>query len=257
MIYLFIYFSIILFYFCITIIYYIVEVVGISYIINKLKSENNQKLIIISVIVLISLVVINYVKGISENKIVSNINTISRQKFSKGIIDRYKESYKDIQIGNVISRILVATLEYRFGFVLFMKVIFPSILVLLICIIIIFQLNTHLAYLMLAAFVTMFIISYFGYKRIAIQKVKLDEIYYLNFDSMVNKYNNLFNSYINNEMINDKEVLNTQQKNYGNTLLDADNEMNNTTTALRANLCFFLFMIYIIYFMFHLLTTTL
>jgi len=234
-----------LFYFIITLIYYVVEVVGISYIINKLKTadNNNQKLIIISAIVLISLVGINYVKGLSENKIVSNINSISRQKFLKGIIDRYKESYKDIQIGNVISRILNVTLEYRFGFILFMKVIFPSIIVLLICIIIIFQLHKNVAFLLFACLFFMVILSYYGYRKIAFKKINQEEIFYKNYDSMVNKYNNLFNSYINNEMVNDKEVLSTQQTNYSNTLLDADNAGNNNTTVLRANLCLFLFLI--------------
>ena len=130
--------TLIFFYFSLTIIYYILEVVGITYVISNLTSIN-KKILLISVLVLSLLVIINFLKGISENKISSGINAYSRQKIFNGIIEKYKESYTDIKIGNVISRVFAATLEFRFGFILFMKVIFPTLLVLLICSIILLK----------------------------------------------------------------------------------------------------------------------
>ena len=67
-------------YFFTSIIYYILEVMGISYIVTNLNKVN-KALIIRSVIILILLVVINYTKGLSGNMISSGINSYSRQKF--------------------------------------------------------------------------------------------------------------------------------------------------------------------------------
>ena len=229
-------------YFFTSIIYYILEVMGISYIVTNLNKVN-KALIIRSVIILILLVVINYTKGLSGNMISSGINSYSRQKFLKAIIDKYKESFKDIRIGNFISRIFLVTLEYRFGFILFLKVIFPSILVMIICTAVIYKTDKNISLILCMCMLSMFILSYYGSKKISTSKINQEEIYYNDFDNLINKYNNLLNSYINNEVVNDKKILGTQQKGYSRVMLNADNEMNINTTILRGNLVIFLFAI--------------
>jgi ABC-type multidrug transport system fused ATPase/permease subunit len=236
-------FILILFYFVVTILYYLLEVGGITYIISNLNSLN-RKIMIISFLLLSLLVSINYLKGISENKISSGINSYSRQKIFNGIIERYKESYTDIKIGNVISRVFATTLEFRFGFILFMKVIFPTLLVLLICSIIIFKINKNIGFILLVCIGITIILSKIGYNKIAQKKINQEITFYQNFDNLVNKYNNLMNSYINNKTKYEKENTTMKEKKYGNKLLDADNEMIKNTVFLRINLCLFMFFIF-------------
>lgn len=234
-------------YFILTISYYFVEVGGITYIISNLNSIN-KNIVIISIVILSSLVILNYIKGVTENKISSGINSYSRQKILNGIIERYKESYTDIKIGNVISRVFSATLEFRFGFILFMKVIFPTFLVLLITSSVIFKLNKSIGILLFVCIIITILLSFIGYKKVSNKKINQELVFYNNFDNLVNKYNNLMNSYINNETDKDKQNTTERETNYGSKLLDADNEMIRNTTFLRLNLCVFIFIIiYCIY----------
>ena len=237
----------IIFYLFMTIFYYLIEVGGITYVVSNL-SNINKNIIIKSLILLSLLVSINYFKGLSENKISSGINAYSRQKILNGIIERYKESYTDIKIGNVISRVFASTLEFRFGFILFMKVIFPTLLVLLICSTFIYRVNKNIGVILFICTGITLILSKIGYNKISKKKINQEILFYSNFDNLVNKYNNLMNSYINNKTESEKRNTTQKENNYGNKLLDADNEMIINTPFLRFNL--FLFIFFIIYYVY-------
>lgn len=232
-------------FFIITIIYFSLEVVGISYVINSVLKKPTSIIIICSVILFLLLCFFNYLKGLLENWMSMKIRESSRIKFLNGIIDRFNESYKDIKIGDTINRILSSTLEYSFGFNLFIKTIFPKFLIMFICCVTIFFIDKYLSGIFILSSLSLIFVSYYTLGMISKAKNKLERFYYQEFDDLSNKYNNLLNSYINNENTNEKNRLIKQQKNYSKILLKADSTLNNNTSILKVTLSFFLILVFI------------
>ena len=236
--------TLLLSYTLITIIYYLVEVVGISYIVNNLKDKKTYKrLKKVSLVILLCVAIFFYIKGMVENKLSSALSLNSRQKLFTSIIDRYKESYKDIKIGGVVTRIYNITYDFRLAILNFLKYIFPTMLVLLISVALVFRVDKKVGYLLAACLFTTCIICYYGYLNIRESKRVLENSFYRNIDSLVNKYQNLLNSYINNETVHDKKRVTTQQANYSKDILRSENDNVINTSLLRANLCIFFFLI--------------
>ena len=238
-------------FFIITIIYFSIEVVGISYIINCVLKKPTLRVIIYSVILFISLCLFNYFKGLLENWMSMKIRESSRIKLLNGIIDRFNESYKDIKIGDTISRIMSTTLEYSFAFNLFIKTIFPRFLIMFICCVTIFFIDKYLSGIFILSSLSLLAVSFFTLEMISRSKDKLEKTYYREFDDLSNKYNNLLNSYINNENNNEKNRLINQQKKYSQILLKSDSSLNNNTSILKAVLSFFLILIIVYIFYYH------
>ena len=132
-------------FFLVTIIYFCIETIGISYIINQVMKKPDYKLIISSIVLLLSLVIFNALRNLLENIVSVKLRTSSRVKFLNGIIDRFHESYKDVKIGDTVSRIMSVTLEFAFGFNLFIKILFPRIVTMIICCVAIFFINKTLS----------------------------------------------------------------------------------------------------------------
>lgn len=238
-------------FFIITIIYFSIEVIGISYIINSVLKKPTFIMIIYSVILFLFLCLFNYFKGLLENWMSMKIRESSRIKLLNGIIDRFNESYKDIKIGDTINRIMSSTLEYSFGFNLFIKTIFPRFLIMLICCITIFFIDKYLSGIFILSSLSLLLASFFTLEMISKSKDKLEKTYYQEFDDLSNKYNNLLNSYINNENTNEKNRLINRQKAYSKILLKTDTSLNTNTSILKAILSFFLILVIIYIYHYH------
>lgn len=236
-------------FFIITIIYFCIEIIGISYIINQVLKTPNYQLIFTSIVILISLCLFNVMKGFLENLISSKLRCSSRIKLLNGVIDRFKESYKDVKIGDTVTRIMSVTLEFVFGFNLFIKIILPRVITMTICCVAIFLVHKVLSIFFIITLILMIISSFFCMGTIFRAKEISENTYYLNFDKLSNNYNNLLNTYINNEADNQKKSIVKQQNHYCNKVLISDNTLLLNTSILKVILSLFLLgtIIYIYY----------
>lgn len=236
-------------FFIITIIYFCIEIIGISYLINQVLKTPNYQLIFTSIVILISLCLFNVMKGFLENLISSKLRCSSRIKLLNGVIDRFKESYKDVKIGDTVTRIMSVTLEFVFGFNLFIKIILPRVITMTICCVAIFLVHKVLSIFFIITLILMIISSFFCMGTIFRAKEISENTYYLNFDKLSNNYNNLLNTYINNEADNQKKSIVKQQNHYCNKVLISDNTLLLNTSILKVILSLFLLgtIIYIYY----------
>lgn len=233
----------------VTIIYFCFEVIGISYIVQQLMKKPDYKLIINSIVLLLSLVIFNALRSFLENIVSVKLRISSRVKFLNGIIDRFNESYKDIKIGDTVSRIMAVTLDFAFGFNLFIKIMIPRIVTMIICCTAIFFINKALSIILIVNLLSMIIFCYSIFGLISREKKKAEDTYYSQFDQLSNKYNNLLNTYINNESSNLKNNITKLQDIYSKKVFKADNTLVLNTSILKFILSFFLVMsvIYISY----------
>lgn len=236
-------------FFIITIIYFCIEIIGISYLINQVLKTPNYQLVFTSIVILISLCLFNVMKGFLENLISSKLRCSSRIKLLNGVIDRFKESYKDVKIGDTVTRIMSVTLEFVFGFNLFIKIILPRVITMTICCVAIFLVHKVLSIFFIITLILMIISSFFCMGTIFRAKEISENTYYLNFDKLSNNYNNLLNTYINNEADNQKKSIVKQQNHYCNKVLISDNTLLLNTSILKVILSLFLLgtIIYIYY----------
>ena len=237
----------ILLFILITVIYYLIEVLGISYILDNLFTKSNN-LIYLSLFVFISLIILTYIRSRLQNTIEEEISSKNRIKYLNKILDRYSESFKDIKIGNTINRILIVTLEFSLGLVILMKNILPQLLIMTISVIYLMKLNISIGSVILICFLNIIPITVFNIKKITSQMGNLENQYYNNIDKLNNKFNNLFNSYINNEVDNDKQNIFKIQDTLKETALDASFYGVLNTTMLIANISVFILAIIVFLF---------
>ena len=109
--------TLLLSYTLITIIYYLVEVVGISYIVNNLKDKKTYKRLKKVSLVILLCELYFYIKVV-ENKLSSALSLNSRQNYLLALLIDTR-SYKDIKIGGVVTRIYNITYDFRLVFLIF------------------------------------------------------------------------------------------------------------------------------------------
>ena len=238
----------ILFFIIFTFFYYILEVVGIGFILSKLNSKINQQYVIYFLILSLVLVISTYIRGYLESKLSSDIATFSRKKFFKGLLQRYKTNYQDLNIGKSINRIFAVTLEYRFAVINFFKLTLPCIFILLLTTGIILKLNLHIGLFLLGCLFIAFLITIREYNIISKHKISQEKFFYNSFDNLNDQVNNLMNSYLNNENKNEQNRINDDQDKYKEKVFNAENSVNYINTYLTFNLMIFLsFIVYYFY----------
>ena len=231
-----------------TFIYYILEVVGIGFILSKLNNKINQQYVIYFLVLSFVLVVFTYIRGYLESKLSSDIATFSRKKFFKGLLQKYKTNYQDLNIGNSINRIFAVTLEYRFAVINFFKLTLPCIFVLILTTGIILKINFKIGLLLLACLFVAILITCREYKIINSHKISQEKFFYNSFNSLTDQVNNLMNSYLNNENKNEQNKIEDDQDKYKEKVFNAENSVNYINTYLMFNLMVFLsFIIYYFY----------
>ena len=216
------------------IIFSIIETLGLSYLLNKITPEKKDlKYLYYLIIYFIIIIIVNHIINSLTNKILSDITDNSRTKFFHAIINKYSSSYKDIKIGDVINRIINSTLELKFFILDLFTQIIPNIIVMLCIVIIIFVLiSKKIALILFICLLISFFLIYFEGYKIILLKAKQEENFYKVMDDLNNKYNNLLNTYINNENENEKINIKLKQDKYGKISKDVQNKNITLSTYL-------------------------
>ena len=231
-----------------TLVYYIIEVIGIGYIVSQLSGKIDKNFILYFIILSIIIIILTYIKGLFVAKVASEVTTFSRNKFFRALLNRYGTSYQDMNIGNTINRIFAVTLEYRFAVINFFNITLPSIFVLLITSCVIFKLNFYVGLLLFICLFFNLIITYKEYDNISRKKIEQEIHFYDTFNSLTDQINNLMNSYLNNETNNEQNKITDRQNSYKQKVFDSENSVNFINTYLMINLLVFLtLVIYFIY----------
>ena len=197
-----------------TFIYYILEVIGIGYIISKLNNKINKNFILYFIVLALIIIVLNYIKGYFVAKVGAEVTTFSRNKFFRALLNRYGTSYQDMNIGNTINRIFAVTLEYRFAVINFFNITLPAIFILLISSFVIFKINYHIGLLLFICLFFNLIITYKEYHNISNKKIEQEFYFYKTFNNLTDQVNNLMNSYLNNETKNEQNKITDGQNSY-------------------------------------------
>lgn len=229
-----------------TILYYILEVVCGSFLLQKIISNYKDKniyILYLSCIILIFICIFNYLRGFFENIVISDINFSCRDKFFKAIINKYSESYKDVKIGDLLMRIVSATMEFRYGFSILLKNIFPMCLILLFSIFYIFSIDKYISLILFISFISLLGIAQYTSKYIYKYKGMQEQDYCQDIETLSNKFGNLFNTYINNKEDDEKKNIKKMQKNYSNLIRKADDVVNISNTSMKINICIFIFIL--------------
>lgn len=231
-----------------TFIYYIIEVIGIGFIVSKLNNKIDKKFLLYFIIIAVIIVVLTYVKGLLMAKAASEITTFSRNKFFRALLNHYGTSYQDINIGNTINRIFAVTLEYRFAVINFFNITLPAIFILLITSSVIFYLNKYIGSLLFICLFFNFVITLKQYNNISQKKIEQEIHFYKTFNNLNDQVNNLMNSYLNNETQNEQNKITDTQNSYKEKVFNSENSVTYIKTYLMINLMIFL--ILVIYFVF-------
>jgi len=226
-----------------TFIYYVIEVIGIGYVISQLNNKINKNFFIYFIILSIILVILTYIKGLFMAKAASDVTTFSRNKFFRALLNRYGTSYQDMNIGNTINRIFAVTLEYRFAVINFFNITLPAIFVLLITSCVIFSINHYIGYLLFICLFFNIIITLKEYNNISQKKIEQEIHFYQTFNSLTDQVNNLMNSYLNNETKNEQNKITDRQNSYKEKVFNSENSVNYINTYLMINLMVFLTLI--------------
>tara|TARA_B110000483_G_scaffold65246_1_gene81521 strand:- start:374 stop:1990 length:1617 start_codon:yes stop_codon:yes gene_type:complete len=231
-----------------TFIYYIIEVIGIGYVISQLSNKINKTFIIYFIVLGIIIVILTYIKGLFMAKAASDVTTFSRNKFFRALLNRYGTSYQDMNIGNTINRIFAVTLEYRFAVINFFNITLPAIFILLITSCVIFKINRHIGCLLFICLFFNIIITLKEYNNISQKKIEQEIHFYETFNSLTDQVNNLMNSYLNNETKNEQNKITDRQNSYKEKVFNSENSVNYINTYLMINLMVFLtLVIYFVY----------
>jgi ABC-type multidrug transport system fused ATPase/permease subunit len=231
-----------------TFIYYIIEVIGIGYVISQLSNKINKTFFIYFIVLGIIIVILTYIKGLFMAKAASDVTTFSRNKFFRALLNRYGTSYQDMNIGNTINRIFAVTLEYRFAVINFFNITLPAIFILLITSCVIFNINRYIGCLLFICLFFNIIITLKEYNNISQKKIEQEIHFYETFNSLTDQVNNLMNSYLNNETKNEQNKITDRQNSYKEKVFNSENSVNYINTYLMINLMVFLtLVIYFVY----------
>ena len=203
-------------YFIGIILFSIVETLGITYLLNKINPGKKNYIYLYGLILyFIVIIFINQILNKYTSIISSKATEISRVKFFDAIINKYSTSYKDIEIGDYINRIMNSTLEMKFVILDITTQIIPQMIVMISIVILVFLfIDYKIGFILLGCLLAFIILIYINGDKITFLKAKQEDNFYNVMDDLNNKYSNLLNTYINNENENEKKKIKTKQLAY-------------------------------------------
>ena len=232
-----------LFFIILSIIYYFFEVFGIITIFNQLSNinKNNIKQFFIYVIVFfIVFSLFSFYKNKFETSIQSNNLSKNRIFYINSLYDYIYENYKDMKIGNTITRIFTITSQWNELFGLFFNSLLPTIIILTFVSGYIFYLNKNYGLIIyLCLICTLFIILLFSPNVIKSSIIQNEE-YYKNYDKINNQLVNSLNILINNQEKNEKKINYYNWDNYKKKDAFNKTSISNLKLYLIINLSIFL-----------------
>ena len=237
-----------IFYFIMTVFFSITQTIGIVFLLNKI-SPNKKDFIYLYLFIFyfIFIIFLNHIINNYTNEITSDATSDSRSIFLKEIINKYSNSYKDIKIGDYVNRIMNSTLEIKFFMLDMITLVIPELTVLILIIFIFLFIDYKISIaLVLCLSISSLLIMYFG-KDILIKKSQQEDAFYDTLDNLNNKYNNLLNTFINNENENEKKSIGNEQEKYGNIATNAQKNNIILSTYLYCVLAFIILIIMYFY----------
>ena len=208
----------------------------ISNILNNLK--NYEKYLLYAFILYVIVFVLFYLKKKYEKDIFSDLITKPRERLYSGIIDKYSENYKSLKMGNTTSKINNITNEFKNFYQFLIIDILPNITVLFLIACVLSYINLNIGLILFLCCI-LFIIFILKYKN-SIYKLKHEgeNYFYKINNNLIDIYESLMNTYLNNSEKEEKEKIVNDQKMY-NYYLNERNKVEN-------NLAYILYSIIII-----------
>jgi ABC-type multidrug transport system fused ATPase/permease subunit len=240
-----------IYYFITAIIFSIIQTLGITFLLNKI-TPNKKDRIYIYLLILYFLFIIyaNHLINKYTSIIASEATKDSRSIFLKEIINKYSNSYKDIKIGDYVNRIMISTTEIKFVVLDVLTLVIPELTILCVIVILFLFIDYKISILLaLCLFISVFLLIYFG-KVILKLKAEQEDIFYKIMDNLSNKYNNLLNTFINNQNEQEKKNIVDEQELYKNIAINAQDKNIFLTTyfyitlAITSIICMYIYIKY-------------
>lgn len=208
----------------------------ISQILNNLK--NYKKYFLHALILYIIIFILFYVKKKNEKDLFSDLITIPRERLYTGIIDKYSENYKSLKMGNTTSKINNITNEFRNYYQFLIVDVLPNIVVMFLLSCVMCYLNLNIGLVLFCCGI-LFVILIMNYKS-KIYKIKNEgeNYFYKINNNLIDIYESLMNTYLNNSEKEEKEKIINDQKMY--------NYFINERTKVENSLAFSLYSLTII-----------
>jgi len=184
----------------------------ISRIINNLN--NYQEYLVYLIILLCIVSALFYFKKKYECSLFSDFITVPRERLFSSIIDRYSENYKSLKMGTTTSKINNITNEFRNFFQFMIVDIFPNIVVLILISGVLLYLNVNVGLISIAGIIFMFIAIIYYKNDIYNIKHDGENYYYKVNNNLIDIYESLMNTYLNNSEKQEKEKIIKDQKMY-------------------------------------------
>jgi len=240
-----------IYYFTIAIFFSIIQTLGITFLLNKITPNKKDRIYIyLLILYFIFIIYINHLINNYTNIIASEATKDARSIFLKEIINKYSNSYKDIKIGDYVNRIMSSTLEIKFFVLETITMVIPEFTVLCVIIVLFLFIDYKISILLgLCLFISIILIIYLG-KNILKLKSEQEDLFYDIMDNLNNKYNNLLNTFINNENEQEKKNIIDEQELYKDVSINAQNKNILLTTylyiviAVTIIICMFIFIKY-------------
>jgi len=240
-----------IYYFTIAIFFSIIQTLGITFLLNKITPNKKDRIYIyLLILYFIFIIYINHLINNYTNIIASEATKDARSIFLKEIINKYSNSYKDIKIGDYVNRIMSSTLEIKFFVLDTITMVIPEFTVLCVIIVLFLFIDYKISILLgLCLFISIILIIYLG-KNILKLKSEQEDLFYDIMDNLNNKYNNLLNTFINNENEQEKKNIIDEQELYKDVSINAQNKNILLTTylyiviAVTIIICMFIFIKY-------------
>lgn len=214
---------------------------------SSIVNDYNIKKFIFLSCILILLIFVYYFKGLINVRIANKLTTDSRIKFKKAILNKYKDNYKDIEIGKYITRIFSCTAELKSFIKYCINSLIPNTFILGTIAIYLFYLNYQIGLTLFINLIIVIIIIKTKGNNVRKNKIKVEEAFFTLFDRMNNKFMNLLNTYVNNSINLEKKDIQKIQNNYKNLEIEYGNNENQFRILLLSNTAVFSIIIIYIY----------
>lgn len=165
---------------------------------ESIKKKNTIGLIYIVILIWIGIIIFYAIKNSFEAKIVPDYLSFVRGIIFEKTIEKHKNNYEDIRVGEHITRILDVSRNMRDSLSWGMSEILPIMLAMLCIISYFFYVNKYVGLLMLAGFTITGIIIYCLGKKCINVAAKREAYYLLMSEKFHDSFGNLMNIYLNN-----------------------------------------------------------
>lgn len=183
----------------------------------SLLAENKTFIYIKYLIILfIIMICVGMVRNYLEITIINTMTESSRAKFFTAIVKKYKENYKDIEIGNYVSRIISATRSLKEFTQNVIRRLFPYTLILVCIVTYFFTLDIKCGIVGSIGLFYIFLITMTIGNYVRQTKIKVEYNFFEMFDDLNDKYANLLNTYINNKSKAEMKNIRDRQRKYKN-----------------------------------------